>query len=503
MTLIADGMTQRTTALPHFRSNPTWKGKDDFGVHVEGVMVQNRPPRLEFSHKNVSGNANAAIDSIHESIMVEQSLRTQENRPFPEVLHLQLDNVGTNKSKALFAYCSNLVHLGVFRKIKVNFLMVGHTHENIDQLFSRFSVRLRKYNALTMDQLMTVAAASFSPNPVCTKVTSSRDWTAHFNELATNFQDVSFNLAFRVKKIDDKVVMHSKQYSFRDAWESDPVEVLLTAENALSLVGTHPSSAYLAALDEKDWLALNNLAKNLEDRFATAFTGQVKEFWQHQVAFQDLSLETATCTDLTPQPYTYADPVIDPELEAETRQALLDTLPANLLKRVDPARRPVYTGPRQQRRRNAQLVIEHNEFDISDLEQLTPGSMAICLSPDKADESNFRVKLAGGVQSVLVYLLQVVSTSSFENTVTWVYYGPHDFTDRPTRYIAKRKCASAGIFKKRKKSVQTHDFDPEEILLSWDLDDGETPGQIPYEQYDQLCTILMAIQMDQAGTSNI
>lgn len=38
-----------------------------------------------------------------------------------------------------------------FTQVKINFLMVGHTHEIIDQLFSRLGVEIRKSNLLTFD----------------------------------------------------------------------------------------------------------------------------------------------------------------------------------------------------------------------------------------------------------------------------------------------------------------------------------------------------------------
>ena len=140
MCMISDGMTQKTTALPHFTTKPSWKGQDELGVHVEGIMVQNRAPHLEFNLQNVPGNANVLIDTVHRTVIREQEHRRQEGKAMPEVFYLQLDNVNTNTSKTLMAYLGLLVEKGVFKKVKVNFLMVGHTHENIDQLFSRFSV---------------------------------------------------------------------------------------------------------------------------------------------------------------------------------------------------------------------------------------------------------------------------------------------------------------------------------------------------------------------------
>lgn len=38
----------------------------------------------------------------------------------------------------LLGFMAYLVEKGVFRKIKVSFLMVGHTHEDIDQVFSKY-----------------------------------------------------------------------------------------------------------------------------------------------------------------------------------------------------------------------------------------------------------------------------------------------------------------------------------------------------------------------------
>ncbi|KAL3698645.1 hypothetical protein R1sor_012721 [Riccia sorocarpa] len=42
-----------------------------------------------------------------------------------------------NKNIHVHAFCSELVKLGIFETVEVNFLMVGHTHEDIDALFSK------------------------------------------------------------------------------------------------------------------------------------------------------------------------------------------------------------------------------------------------------------------------------------------------------------------------------------------------------------------------------
>eukprot|EP00854_Cymbomonas_tetramitiformis_P002047 gene2048-2738_t len=55
----------------------------------------------------------------------------------------------------------------MFRKVKINFLLVGHTHENIDQMFSRFSIRLRRKQAWTLDEMMQIAHECFTDGGTC------------------------------------------------------------------------------------------------------------------------------------------------------------------------------------------------------------------------------------------------------------------------------------------------------------------------------------------------
>ena len=57
--------------------------------------------------------------------------------PLAPILYIQLDNTGReNKNATVFGYLSMLVNQGLFRKVKVNFLLAGHTHDHFDQMFS-------------------------------------------------------------------------------------------------------------------------------------------------------------------------------------------------------------------------------------------------------------------------------------------------------------------------------------------------------------------------------
>lgn len=46
-----------------------------------------------------------------------------------------------------------MVHIGLFRRVTVSFLPVGHTHEEIDRRFSRVSVHLKHRATVTISDL--------------------------------------------------------------------------------------------------------------------------------------------------------------------------------------------------------------------------------------------------------------------------------------------------------------------------------------------------------------
>jgi CO dehydrogenase nickel-insertion accessory protein CooC1 len=60
-------------------------------------------------------------------------------------LLLQMDNyVKDNKNKYLLAFFSLLMAREVFEEVKLRFLVVGHTHEDIDGCFGYLSEKLKE-----------------------------------------------------------------------------------------------------------------------------------------------------------------------------------------------------------------------------------------------------------------------------------------------------------------------------------------------------------------------
>ena len=57
------------------------------------------------------------------------------------------------------------INIMVVLQIKLSFLVVGHTHEDIDQMFSCFSRHLSKKDARTLPELLGEMQKAYTPQP--------------------------------------------------------------------------------------------------------------------------------------------------------------------------------------------------------------------------------------------------------------------------------------------------------------------------------------------------
>jgi hypothetical protein len=96
------------------------------------------------------------------------------NRTLPRKLHLQMDNASDNKSKQILACMAYLVETKNFDVIKLSYLIVAHTHEDVDQWFSVLSRFLKQIlmQLLTIDAIICAISDAFKTKkcaPKCVK----------------------------------------------------------------------------------------------------------------------------------------------------------------------------------------------------------------------------------------------------------------------------------------------------------------------------------------------
>jgi general stress protein 26 len=161
MSIIIDGADQSKYDLPFWcESSHASSEAKRLKMHLYGVLVHGRRSYVFVSPDHEEQGQNSTIQCLWE-VIVDQYFAN--GKKLPNVLFLQLDNTTKqNKGRFLMAFLALLVHHGVFERIYVCFLPVGHTHEDIDQMFSRFAIALRGRNMLSRDDMTRVLEKGYT-----------------------------------------------------------------------------------------------------------------------------------------------------------------------------------------------------------------------------------------------------------------------------------------------------------------------------------------------------
>ena len=162
--LSTDGMDQSKTTAPHTKQET--KDTDSLqglGMHVVSTVVFGAPePLLGFVNlDDVAKNSALTVATLMRTLEIQWE-KTLENaakggKPatWPKRLHICFDNAqGENLNRNVFMMLAILVHHGVFEYITVGTLLVGHTHNINDQMFSVWSKYLDRNDALSVAAMM-------------------------------------------------------------------------------------------------------------------------------------------------------------------------------------------------------------------------------------------------------------------------------------------------------------------------------------------------------------
>ncbi|XP_074662021.1 uncharacterized protein LOC141914665 [Tubulanus polymorphus] len=151
--LIIDGMDQKKTYIPHLTGSvpKEFSSNELLKTHVTGVICHAMQRRycyldvLQYPH-----DSNMVMNVLLKTLWKESV-----NGHLPPILYLQADNTcRENKNRYLLAFLELFVRLGICHETNLSFLSVGHTHEDVDQMFSVIAGTLRKEEALTLDAML-------------------------------------------------------------------------------------------------------------------------------------------------------------------------------------------------------------------------------------------------------------------------------------------------------------------------------------------------------------
>jgi hypothetical protein len=161
MCIIVDGMDQNTTMVPRMRQTVKNIEHRFVKTHLCGALVHGIGLYCDVwfgaHHKHDSNQVVSTLSYVIGDVLRRKGF-------LPPTLRIQADNcTRENKNIYMFALCATLVGLGFFQEVELSFLIVGHTHEDIDQRFSCISSTLKRSDVDSLKEMLSLIERGTSP----------------------------------------------------------------------------------------------------------------------------------------------------------------------------------------------------------------------------------------------------------------------------------------------------------------------------------------------------
>jgi hypothetical protein len=207
-------------------------------VHGVGGLVLTSFPDLE------KQGGNLVVESLLKGISfaaVQMNVNSFRN------IYVQLDNCNSNKCTTFIVACALLVKMGICKKIKVNYLEVGHTHEDIDGLIGTVVTKLRTMDLPTFEKRVDAIKDALNKADAQIKAVDQIIGITDYERIIDPYFPTSSGIMhikeFRITANDDGVPSFLyKSNSTIDGWYPRPFEKIEDFEE-LSKVFKHPDPA--------------------------------------------------------------------------------------------------------------------------------------------------------------------------------------------------------------------------------------------------------------------
>jgi len=129
---------------------------------IIGVKQHGKSKTFYRAFPHVKGGANITCEILLREIENRMMKCKASGETFPQILFLQVDGGPDNNSKTFYGFCEQLVRDGVFHRIELCRLPVGHTHEDIDALFGTLWKKAQKQIIMSPREWKQMCLAAFS-----------------------------------------------------------------------------------------------------------------------------------------------------------------------------------------------------------------------------------------------------------------------------------------------------------------------------------------------------
>ena len=127
--------------------------------------------------------------------------------------------------------------------------MVGHTHEDVDQMFSRVSAHMARKDAHTLPQLLSNMEQSFAPAPIVKHLKALYDYKGQMAYARGLIEGISGPHVFRFEETDGQIRLGYKDWP-KPEEDFRFMDVSMCVANFSDLPNCQPNLKVDATLDK-------------------------------------------------------------------------------------------------------------------------------------------------------------------------------------------------------------------------------------------------------------
>jgi len=122
-------------------------------------------------------------------------------------LYIQMDNAAPNKNYTLLAAMASLVLLGIVRKVKISYLMTGHSHTFGDGIIGTVGSRFVEGDVPTYEKFRSVVNEAFSELGSCChdvqRIVGMTDYKELFADITNNPHNIQGKCVYSLLMLND------------------------------------------------------------------------------------------------------------------------------------------------------------------------------------------------------------------------------------------------------------------------------------------------------------
>ncbi|KAL3686046.1 hypothetical protein R1sor_004068 [Riccia sorocarpa] len=186
---------------------------------VKTLMRSVQPlPLKEVFNTTVLAKKRQSKEEFFQMEGAENSELQASTRMLPPNLYIQLDNSAKdNKNWAMMAFCSELVARGCCKMITMSFLVVGHTHEDVDAFFSKVNAAQARKDIESLPHFLAIVYHAQSSKAYPRVIQEVADYKEHVKDYMEKITGQSAPVAIRFY-MRDNIPVYQVQEKYGGEW---------------------------------------------------------------------------------------------------------------------------------------------------------------------------------------------------------------------------------------------------------------------------------------------